>query len=318
MNTSSLLAFGPPKGLLAKPEAKELLIKIINDGNFLHSCLDYQGTLQFTRNIAFENNLATRLICKIYLNYPSRLSIRRGSLCEQISKIRQLFAGTKVEIVPQISSIYNVPFGGYKEFVRKAYYDFNIKQILIEIFPDTESKCFDFLERMQDATMSLGLENKFSFALTSYDSPTTQGFTTRTLEKARELDIKLAPMRILGSPTCDKDVAIAIKRLREIHTSNHLFRGITRVSSLDHYKTLESIIRHEFNGQIQYDKHDIAGIGISKSTRPFALDPYGLSKKRNKLLVLRAYTKDLLVILMICIREKSLLPIRKLLPTNLI
>lgn len=316
MIASSLLAFGPPKGLCTNALAQSLLVKIISDGNFLHSCLDYGGTLQLTRDIAVENGLSVKLICKTYLNYPVKSSPRRLSLCAQISKVKKLFAGVNVEIVPQISSIYTIPRVGYAAFMKKIYYEYQINQLLIEIFPETELRCLAFLGKLQDATLDLGLEDEISIGLTSYDNPAMQGFTSTTLVKAQEMNLQLAPMRILGNPSSDKDVATAIKRLRDFHVANRLFRGITRVSTFNHYQGLVSIIEKEFKDPVHCDPLDVECVKFSGNNRSLAVNPYGLALENN--LTRLQFIKDALVAISRCFRQRSLSAIRKLYPVNLI
>ena len=236
MKTSSLLAFGSPDGLGVDAVAKNLLLRIISDGHYLHSYLDYGGALQSACLVAKENELRLNLICKIYLNYPLRTSPRRNSLHEQIVDIKKVSNGYLNDLVPQISSIYYVPLEGYTAFVQKIYYDHHIRLLLIEIFPETQSKCFLFIGRLQRAIVGLGLQNELSLGITSYENTVMQGFTSEILEKAKEMDLKLAPMKILGSPKSDQDVEVAIRKLMGFHESNQLFRGITKVSSLAHYE----------------------------------------------------------------------------------
>lgn len=318
MKASSILAFGSPRDLYSNAKAKDLLVKIISDGNFLHSCLDYQGSLQLTQAIALENSLPVKLICKTYLNYPVKSSLRRGSLCEQISQVKELFAGVKIELVPQISSIYAIPARGYASFIREIYLAFQIKQLLIEVFPETESKCFKFMDKLKAAALDLGLEDEISFGFTAYDNLSIQGFTRSTLVKAKEMNLTLAPMRILGSPASDKDVANAIRRLKDFHESNRLFRGITRVSAFNHYETLTSIVEKEFKEQVCCDPFDIECIAFRDDNRCLAADPYGLCNPRSKLVKLKSFVKDMLIVIGFCVGQKPLSAIRKLMPTNFI
>ena len=44
-NFAEIFAFGSPKGLLNNKYSQELLGKIIEEKNFLNSCLDYDGSL---------------------------------------------------------------------------------------------------------------------------------------------------------------------------------------------------------------------------------------------------------------------------------
>lgn len=318
MIASSLLAFGPPKDVSTNALAQSLLVKIISDGNFMHSCLDYGGSLQLIRDIAVEKDLSVKLICKIYLNYPVKSSPRRISLCEQISKIKKMFAGVYVEIVPQISSIYAIPRVGTTSFMEKIYYEYHINQLLIEIFPETELRCIAFLGKLLDASRDLGLEDKISFGLTSYDNPAMQGFTCRTLATAQDMNLKLAPMRILGNPSCDKDVTTAIKRLRDFQSTNRLFRGITKVSTFSHYETLVSIIDEEFKDPIPCDPLGVECTKLSGNNRCLAVNPYGLGNPGNNLKRLKLFIKDILVAVSLCFRQRSLSAIRKLYPVNLI
>ena len=86
-----VFAFGGPKNWNTnKKQSIALIDRIILDGNYIHTCYDYGGHLQFVRDAAIRNNKKLKLILKCYLNYPDINSIRRRSLYEQIYRVKKI------------------------------------------------------------------------------------------------------------------------------------------------------------------------------------------------------------------------------------
>jgi hypothetical protein len=272
---NSLFAFGGPKELKSNQEAQNLLIRIISDGNFLHSCLDYNNHLQIVRDIVQVEQLKTRIIVKCYLNYPEVSSSRRRSLVRQIIDVKELFYSVDVEIVPQISSIYYVPKSGYEEFVSYTYNELGIKRVLVEIFPSGTKNALDFVTRFRAGILNAGLDNSMKLGLTSYENKDICGFNPVIAEFISRNNLEISPMRILGSIKNKDDLESAFERLSFCTNYVNFFRGITQVSTKKQYDELNQhalvlLRKRQFqSASLQLERFKSDG-------RILAVNPYGL------------------------------------------
>ena len=91
LGKNSLFAFGGPNNFKTRPiQASRIIKQIISDGNYIHSCIDYDGHLQFVKESALKINKPLKMILKCYLNYPEIASVRRKTIYAQIKRFKEM------------------------------------------------------------------------------------------------------------------------------------------------------------------------------------------------------------------------------------
>ncbi len=283
-NLAEIFAFGSPKGLLNNKYSQELLGKIIEEKNFLHSCLDYDGSLQKISLIAKNNNLNVKLIAKIYLNYPDLISVRRKSLLDQIVEIRELFGNNDLELVPQISSVWELPNNGYKSFLEKLYFTFGIKRILVEVFPDTKNKSLLFIQKLNNELHKLNMQSKFSIGISTYENKDTYGIDSEVMDFINFNSLEIAPLRILGSIKNEDDIVASLENFLELRNHPNFFRGVTKVSTEFHYYELFQNLKNVLETQTKNTrkKSSLSNSPIPLKQKKASNNPYGLNKSKIK------------------------------------
>lgn len=319
---NSLFAFGGPKGLKSNQKSQNLLTRIISDGNFLHSCLAYNGHLQTIRDIAQGEKLKAKIIVKCYLNYsiaamfqPEAGSPRRDSLVKQIIEVRELFRRAEVEIVPQISSICYVPKNGYKEFISYIHNELGIKRVLIEIFPSGRINALDFATKIKEGIFNAGLMNSMKLGLTSYENKDTYGFDPVIAEFISRNNLEISPMRILGDIHSKMDLKGAFERLSLCTNYVNFFRGITQVSTDQQYDELNEHARYLFKKR-QFQDLSLQWESFKPQERILAVNPYGL-RYRHSIYSLIKSSRNCLKLLFVAIRSRKFEALKKLMPQGL-
>ena len=65
LSKKSLFAFGGPNNFKSKPiQASRIIKQTILDGNYIHSCIDYDGHLQFVKEVALHNGKINNFVPK--------------------------------------------------------------------------------------------------------------------------------------------------------------------------------------------------------------------------------------------------------------
>jgi hypothetical protein len=313
---NNLFAFGGPKELKGNQKSQHLLTRIISDGNFLHSCLDYNGHLQTIRDIVQCEKLKTRIIVKCYLNYPEVSSLRRRPLVRQLIDVKELFRNVEVEIVPQISSICYVPQSGYEEFISYAHNELGIERVMVEVFPCGTKNAIDFVKRFMNGILKSGLINSMKLGLTSYENKDTYGFNPAMVEFISQNNLEISPMRILGSIKNENDLERAFERLSFCTNYVNFFRGITQVSTEKQYDELNNYAL-AFLRERHFQNETLRLENFKSNGRNLAVNPYGLRYSKSPFFIIKSaiiYLKFSLI----CIKKLKFRALKKLTPQGFI
>ena len=313
---NSLFAFGGPKEFKSNQKAQNLLIKIISDGNFLHSCLDYKSHLQDVRDIVQGEQLKARIIVKCYLNYPEVSSSRRRSLVRQMIDVKKLFCSVDVEIVPQISSICYVPKSGYEEFISYIHNELGIKRVLVEVFPSGTKNALDFVTRFRGGILNAGLNNTMKLGLTSYENKDTFGFTPVIAEFITRNNLEISPMRVLGRIKNKDDLEKAFERLSFCTNYVNFFRGITQVSTEKQYDELNHYAAALLRA-MQFQNASLQSEHFKSDGRILAVNPYGL-KYSHSIFFFIKFAKTYFRFFLVSIKSLKFRELKKLIPQGLI
>lgn len=305
-NLAEIFAFGSPNGLLSNKYSQDLLGKIIEEKNFLHSCLDYDGSLQKISLVAKNNNLSVKLISKIYLNYPDLISVRRKSLLDQIIAIRELFGDNDLELIPQISSVWELPNNGYKSFLEKLYFTFGIKRILVEVFPDTKNKSLLFIRKLNNELYKLNMQSKISIGISTYENKDTYGIDSEIMDFINLSSLEIAPLRILGAINNEDDIVTSLENFLELRNHPNFFRGVTKVSTESHYyelfKNLKDLLEKQTKNKREKSSSSITLISLKQ--KKASKNPYGLNKSKIK--QLKFYFKQIFKLLFLFKKKRDL------------
>ena len=307
-----ILAFGSPDNLDKDIEKQKLLSKIIYEENFIFSCLDYGNSLNIISNIVKSDRLNLKLICKIYLNYPDLFSVRKSSLTDQIKKIKDLFLGENIELVPQISSIWHLPKNGYEKFISNLFYNFGINRIIIEIYPDTNSKCLIFADKLSQAISKLNLTNKFSIGFISYEDKIQYGFDPKLINYINKNNLEISLLKLISSVKTNEETLNSFRRIYEFYSYQKFFRAVVKVSSQSHYNYLidqsKILIKN-----IKNQKNLLLIKEESYYYRKLAINPYGLNKFNLNVLGL---VKKIIRFFLKKDNQNLFIFIKKIFPTN--
>ncbi len=313
--SKSIFGFGGPNNFKTQPYiAKKIIDKIISDENYIHSCYDYDGHLEFVREAAFRSNKPLKLILKCYLNYPELESIRRRSLYFQIKRFKEFFKNIKIDLIPQISSINSFSNNGLYEFLKIIHNEFSINMILLESFPSKEDVIREFIIQLNKHIISLGLESQFRLGLTFYENIFTIGLTADMVEFVSDNNLYYVPMRVLGSNKSKSNILISKEKIKNDSNYENFFCAITRVSSITQYYDL-----------MNFSDKNISKIRNSKKLTLFrdqsinskiAIGPYSFNQKRNlfhKIKSFKIYISDLVRVLKKCIFKRGKISLIKIL-----
>ncbi len=269
-----VFAFGGPKNWNAdKKQSIDLIDRIILDGNYIHTCYDYGGHLQFVRDAAIRNNKKLKLILKCYLNYPDINSIRRRSLYEQIYRVKKIL-NVENEIIIQISSINSSRdffVSNLNKFLNLMFNDFSIKTILLESFPASEKFIKQAIIRMKEAQISSGLGNIIQLGVTSYENNSLIGFTQEMRNFITKNSLLFAPMRVMGSKMNSKEIMEAKAKLKLDMQYAGFFRAITSVSNINQYKDLMNFSNQNLS---VFRKSEVLFLNHKNTCRKDARTPY--------------------------------------------
>jgi len=321
----TIFAFGgPSKWQEDNLKKRELIDQIILDENYLHSCFDYKGHLDFLRNAALRNKSKLKIIVKCYLNYPSILSIRRESIYKQIKRIRDFLKDIDTELVIQISSISpqnNLNIQLIKKFLKIIHSEFQIKIIIFETFPASEKIIINLLRKFIKAINLLKYEKKISLGLTSYESTKVSGFTELMRKFIKSNNILFAPMRVIGSKSKNNEIISSKNKLKKELRYKGFFRAITQVSTIEQYLDLKSF-SFEILQQVG-KKENIDKIYENfNASRISSTNPYGILYEFNPykyLIFMRIRLKEIYMLIKQILKGKRpLKDLNLILPKSLV
>ncbi len=279
LSKKSLFAFGGPNNFKSKPiQASRIIKQIILDGNYIHSCIDYDGHLQFVKEAALEINKPLKMILKCYLNYPEISSIRRKTIYSQIKRFEEIFGNLEIEIIPQISSISLFTNKDLFDFIKLIYYEFGINILLFESFPFSEKIIKKFVISIKEKISFLGLNSKFIIGVTAYENISTIGLSKTMTNFISENKLIYVPMRVLAKANNVRDISSSKKKLKNDIKYQGFFCAITKVSNMDQYNDLKN-----FSNKNRYKLNSTKNLKLYRDkfvNADFAINPYGF-KKRN-------------------------------------
>ena len=276
---NSVFAFGGPSSWNKKDKNSiQLIDKIIQDKQLIHSCYDYGGHLEFVREAAKRNNLPIRLIIKCYLNYPKINSIRRRSICYQIERVLKFFEGLDVKLIPQISSIKNFSANNLEIFIKKASRDYFIENLLIETFPEAEISSLKLMQELMRVKKCLNLNNELNLGFTAYENINQYGFTKDLKRFIYKNKLLYAPMRIIGNKKDENSIEMAKNKLVKEMEYEGFYAAITQVSNLYQYNDLINFSKINIGNNLRNNSKLFLFSDTERKRFP-ALNAYGLDYK---------------------------------------
>ena len=251
----------------------------IRDGFLIHTCNDYDNSLEVIKKASYDTD-SLNIILKVYYNYPDRKHKRNSPLKKQIEFAIKRLGRIPKNFVLQFCCYFNSMI--FKEnfflnFILGLKRTYNIKAIYFEYYPVYDYNLKSFLH----------LKNTFpeiNFGIIGYQNLLNRVFNENNLKIIEDLRIPIAFIGVLGKNP-KRDIIISKEDL-DINRSNDLdeidfnffyllknirrFKssfGITQVSSFENYENLKK----------RLNKYDNLGYKLFNDFT----DSYFLNKKIN-------------------------------------
>ena len=236
-------------------ELRELQIK---DGLIIHTCNDYENSLEVIKEASFNIKNKVKIISKVYYNYPDINHRRFRSLFSQIQEQRSRLGFNPLSWHIQICcycSINQLISKNAKEFFKKIKREFGINKIFLEIYPpyNYNNEIIQILNNFYNG--------EIPFGLIGYQNLRNRIFNEKDLIKYAQNSTQLIFIGILGKGAHNKSIP---KNMNEdfIHkniiyflnnlNNNKLIKGITNFSSKKQYENFNDLFKNlqeELNGE---------------------------------------------------------------------
>ena len=225
----------------------ELREKQIRDGLTIHTCNDYNKSLEVIKEAAFNIKNKVKIISKVYYNYPDIKHRRFRSLYSQIKEQSIRLGFIPLEWHIQICcycSINKLISKNAQNFFERIYQEFGINKILLEIYPIYN------LSKDKISLLNKFYKGKVVFGVTGYQNYLNRSFLTNDLVEYSKSSTNIIFIGILGKGIQNKSFPINfdedfIKKniiflLNNIRI-NKFSKAITNFSSLQQYQNFREV-----------------------------------------------------------------------------
>lgn len=220
----------------------ELREKQIKDGLFIHTCNDYNNSLEVIKEASLKTKNKVKIISKVYYNYPNINNRRFRSLISQIKEQRSRLGFNPFQWNLQLScycSINQLISKNAQKFFRRIKNEFGIKKIFLEIYP-VYNYNKDIIQILNDF-----YKGEIIFGLIGYQNLRNRIFNEKQLIKYAQNSTQTIFIGILGKGRQNKSFPVNTDKdfiknniiyfLNNIN-NNKLAKGITNFSSIKQYE----------------------------------------------------------------------------------
>ena len=220
----------------------ELREKQIKDGLFIHTCNDYDNSLEVIKEASLKTKNKVKIISKVYYNYPNVNNRRFRSLFSQIQEQRARLGFNPSEWHLQLCcyfSINQLLSKNAQKFISRIKREFGINKIFLEIYP--------VYKYNPDKTQILNsfYKEEMIFGLIGYQNLRNRIFNEKQLINYAQNSTQTIFIGILGKGKQNKSFPENIDQdfiknniiyfLKNIK-NNKLSKGITNFSSIKQYE----------------------------------------------------------------------------------
>ena len=218
----------------------------IRDGLIIHSCNDYDKSLEVIREASFNIKNKLKIITKVYYKYPDLKHRRFRSIYSQIEEQFKRLGFIPSQWYLQICcycSLNKLISNNAQKFFSKIKYEFGIEKIFLETYPIYN---FDYLKLKK---LNSFYKGKTIFGFSGYQNIQNRIFDEKCLVKNHENSHELIFIGILGkgiqnkiipksydSDFIDKNIIYFLDNIIKFK----LIKGITNFSSLKQYENFNT------------------------------------------------------------------------------
>ena len=219
----------------------------IRDGLFIHTCNDYNKSLEVIKEASFNFKNQVKIISKIYYNYPDIKHRRFRTLFSQIKEQRRRLGFDPLEWNLQLCcfcSINKLISENAQKFFSKINFEFGINKIFLEIYP-----IYNFnIEKIR--MLNNFYQGKIIFGVTGYQNYLNRSFREYDLAEFSKNSTNIIFIGILGkgiqnqsfprifnADFLNKNILYFLDNIK----INKFTRAITNFSSLQQYENFNSV-----------------------------------------------------------------------------
>ena len=214
----------------------------IRDGLILHTCNDYNNSLEVIKEASFKIKNKVKIISKVYYKYPDINNRRFRSLISQLQEQRSRLGFLPLEWHLQLCcycSINQLISENAQKFFRRIKREFGINKIFLEIYPIYK------YNKNKIQILSNFYQEEMIFGLIGYQNLRNRIFNEKQLIKYSRNSTQIVFIGILGKGIQNKFIPKNITEdfikkniiyfLKNIN-NNRLAKGITSFSSKKQYE----------------------------------------------------------------------------------
>ena len=218
----------------------------IRDGLIIHTCNDYENSLEVIKEASFNIKNKVKIISKVYYNYPDTNHRRFRSLFSQLVEQRSRLGFVPLEWHLQICcycSINQLISKNAQKFFRRIKKEFGINKIFLEIYP-----VYNYSEYIIQLLNNFYKE-EIIFGLIGYQNLRNRIFNEKQLFKYAQNSTQIIFIGILGKGKQNKSLPRNFNKdfiknnicyfLRN-KKNNKFLKGITNFSSLKQYEKIQA------------------------------------------------------------------------------
>ena len=219
----------------------------IRDGLFIHTCNDYDNSLEVIKEASLYTKNKVKIISKVYYNYPNIKHRRFRSLLSQIQEQSSRLGFNPSQWHLQLCcycSINQLISKNAQKFFRRIKKEFGINKIFLEIYP-----VYNYNEH-KIQILNHFYEEEMIFGLLGYQNLRNRIFKEKELINYSQNSTQIIFIGILGKGNYNKSFPINkdndfIKNnifyfLKNIK-NNKLTKGITNFSSIKQYENFHDL-----------------------------------------------------------------------------
>ncbi len=219
----------------------------IRDGLFIHTCNDYDKSLEVIKEASSNFKNQVKIISKIYYNYPDMKHRRFRSLFSQIKEQRRRLGFDPLEWDLQLCcycSINNLISENAQKFFKKINFEFGINKIFLEIYP-----IYNF-NTDKIKLLNNFYEEKIIFGVTGYQNYLNRSFREYDLLEFSKNSTNVIFIGILGKGIQNKSFPRSFNAdflnkniiyfLNNINI-NKFCRALTNFSTLQQYENFNKV-----------------------------------------------------------------------------
>ena len=224
----------------------------INDGFMIHTCNDYNQSLEVIKEASYDHIDKVRIISKVYYKYPNMRHRRFRSIYSQLKEQNERLGFLPYEWCIQICcycALKSLLSSKAQSFLNKIKNEFGITKIYFETYPIYNYDLEDII------LLNKFYIGKFVFGLIGYQNLQNRVFKDDFISKLATKPVEIIFMRFLGNGSENKFLNIKnIKRndprfvdlniLYFLSNYNKIknMKGLTSVSSFNQYEDLKERI----------------------------------------------------------------------------